>query len=128
MLALSKNAKLTSAATAKANDLFEKQYFEHVSPTGESAADLVIAEGYNYRIVGENLALGDFKSEKELVDAWMASEGHRENILKKDYQEIGVASKLSKFEGRITWVSVQIFGTRAPECVLYPRSKFKIAD
>jgi len=113
---LSKNSKLTAAATAKAADLFEKQYFEHVSPTGESAADLVIAEGYNYKIVGENLALGDFQNEKELVDAWMASPGHRENILKEDYEEIGVASLLSKFEGRITWISVQIFGTCAPEC------------
>lgn len=115
---VSKNSKLTAAATAKAKDLFARQYFEHLSPTGESAADLVIAEGYNYKIVGENLALGDFKSEKELVDAWMASPGHRENILRSDYTEIGVASKLAKFEGRLTWISVQIFAEEAPQCTI----------
>jgi uncharacterized protein YkwD len=113
---LSQNSQLTAAAQEKVNDMFTRQYFEHVSPTGESAADLVIAEGYNYRIVGENLALGDFKDEKDLVDAWMASPGHRENILKSDYQDIGVASKLSTYQGRLTWISVQEFGDLAPNC------------
>jgi uncharacterized protein YkwD len=113
---LSQNTKLTAAALEKVNDMFVREYFEHISPTGESAADLVIAEGYNYRIVGENLALGDFKNEKDLVDAWMASPGHRENILKTDYQEIGVASKLSIYKERLTWISVQEFGTKAPNC------------
>ena len=121
---LSQNSQLTAAAQAKVDDLFAREYFEHVSPTGESAADLVIAEGYNYRIVGENLALGDFKDEKDLVDAWMASPGHRENILKIDYEDIGVASKLSIYKDRLTWISVQEFGTKAPNCS-FPDSNLK---
>lgn len=122
--ALSKNDLLTKVATARAKDLFAKQYFEHTSPTGETAADVALEVGYNYKIIGENLALGDFKNEKDLVDAWMASPGHRENILKTDYEEIGVASILDEYEGRITWISVQIFGTKSPNCT-FPNQNLK---
>lgn len=113
---LSQNSQLEEASKKRALDMFEKQYFAHTSPTGEGAADLVKAEGYQYKIIGENLALGDFKDEKELVDAWMASPGHRANILNPGYKEIGVASKLDQFNNRLTWISVQIFATKAPQC------------
>ena len=97
--------------------MFQKQYFEHVSPTGVSPDQLVLAAGYNYKVTGENLALGDFKDEKDLVDAWMGSPGHRANILNPEYTEIGVASGLNKFEDRdMTWLSVQEFGSPAPNC------------
>lgn len=115
--ALTKNTNLTTAATAKVDDMFAKQYFEHVSPSGVAPADLVKQSGYNYKTTGENLALGDFKDEKDLVDAWMNSPGHRANILNIDYTEIGVASKLDNFEDRRpTWLSVQEFGKPLPNC------------
>lgn len=115
--ALIKNTTLTTAATTKVNDMFAKQYFEHVSPSGVAPADLVKQTGYNYKTTGENLALGDFKDEKDLVDAWMNSPGHRANILNVDYTEIGVASKLDNFEDRKpTWLSVQEFGKPLPNC------------
>ena len=114
---LNDNILLQKAAETKAQDMFLRQYFEHTSPTGEGAADLVLRQGYHYKFVGENLALGDFIDEKDLVDAWMASEGHRHNILSPDYQEIGVAAVLGQYEGRTTWISVQEFATPMPQCV-----------
>ncbi len=113
---LFENTKLDGAAEAKTKDMFLLQYFEHTSPTGKTASDLVTASGYSYKYVGENLALGDFQNEKDLVDAWMASEGHRKNILNPDYKEIGVAAILDNYQGRETWISVQEFGTKMPNC------------
>lgn len=114
---LTSNPILVQAAQTKVDDMFENQYFEHVSPTGISPDKLVLSVGYNYRVTGENLALGDFKDEKDLVDAWMASPGHRANILNPDYTEIGISSGLNKFSNRgTTWISVQEFGKPAPNC------------
>jgi len=114
---LTKNDLLTAAAQKKVDDMFLKQYFEHVSPTGVAPSDLVKSVGYKYQVTGENLALGDFKDEKDLVDAWMNSPGHRANILNKDYTEIGVASELNKYQDwGTTWMSVQEFGKPASNC------------
>lgn len=114
--ALTLNTNLANAAQAKTDDMFENQYFEHISPSGKTPAQLVLENNYNYKFTGENLALGDFDDEKELVDAWMASPGHRANIMNKDFTEIGVASDLSDYQGRNTWISVQEFGSPAPNC------------
>lgn len=113
---LTENSKLDSAALAKANDIFAKQYFEHVSPSGVGPGDLATAAGYAYIIEGENLALGDFATDQEIVAAWMASPGHRENILNTHYREIGVAVKQGMYEGRMVWVGVQEFGTPRSDC------------
>lgn len=114
---LVKNNLLTKSAATKVQDMFAKQYFEHVSPDGVSPSQLVKSEGYDYKVTGENLALGNFKDEKDLVDAWMASPGHRANILNTDYTEIGVASGLQEYQDRgVTWLSVQEFGKPLPNC------------
>lgn len=117
--ALSMNLLLTQAAQKKVDDMFENQYFDHVSPSGTTPSDLVISVGYNYKYTGENLALGNFPDEKQLVDAWMASPGHRANILNQNYTEIGVAVGTGPFEDREnTLISVQEFGSPAPNCTL----------
>lgn len=113
---LETNKILTLAAQNKTDDMITTQYFDHVSPSGKTPAQLVAETGYNYKTTGENLALGDFKDEKDLVDAWMASPGHRANILNKSYTEIGVASGLGNIENRNTWLAVQEFGKPAPNC------------
>lgn len=114
--ALTLNTNLAAAAQAKTDDMFAKQYFEHTSTTGVTTGQLVLDEGYNYKVTGQNLALGDFKDEKDLVDAWMASPGHRANIMNTEYTEIGVAAGLSDYQGRNTWIAVQEFGKPAPNC------------
>lgn len=114
---LTQNSLLIQAAQKKVDDMFLKQYFEHVSPDGVKPSDLVLSVGYQYKVTGENLALGDFKDEKDLVDAWMNSPGHRANILNSDYTEIGVATGLSNYQdwGK-TWMAVQEFGKPLPKC------------
>lgn len=116
--ALSTEAKLTAMAQAKVDDMFNKQYFEHESPTGVGPGDLAETAGYNYLIVGENLALGNFKDDTTLLEAWMNSPGHRENILNPKYEEIGVAVKRGVYEGRTVWMAAQEFGRPASDCLL----------
>ncbi len=114
--ALTENITLNRNAQLKVDDMFAKQYFEHVSPSGVGPGDLAKTVGYAYVIVGENLALGDFGSDAKLVDAWMNSPGHRANILNAHYQEIGVAVGKGMYEGRNTWLAVQSFGMPLSAC------------
>lgn len=114
--ALVENYKLNRDAQMKVDDMFAKQYFEHVSPSGVGPADLAQAVGYAYVIVGENLALGDFNGDAGVVTAWMNSPGHRANILNTHYQEIGVAVGKGMYEGHTTWLAVQSFGMPLSAC------------
>lgn len=116
LLALVENLTLDRDAQMKVEDMFAKQYFEHVSPLGIGPADLAKAVGYAYVVVGENLALGDFGNDTGVVTAWMNSPGHRANILKPQYQEIGVAVEKGMYQGRETWLAVQSFGTPLSAC------------
>ncbi len=114
--ALIENSTLDRDAKIKLDDMFAKQYFEHESPTGVGPSDIANAVGYQYILVGENLALGDFGSDEKLVKAWMDSPGHRANILNAHYQEIGVAVGKGMYEGRLTWLAVQSFGMPLSSC------------
>ena len=113
---LARNAQLDAAAIMKVHDMFTRQYFEHVSPSGKDASALVSGAGYEYLWVGENLALGIFESEKALVDAWMKSPGHRANILNTHFEEIGVVVDEGQFEGKHVWLAVQEFGKPSSSC------------
>jgi uncharacterized protein YukE len=124
LLPLKMNARLNQAAQAKVQDMFALQYFEHISPTGDGPSDLAKQANYKYIVVGENLALGNFKDDATLVEAWMNSPGHRENILNARYQEIGVAVGQGMFEGKRVWLAVQEFGTPISACP-QPSTEFK---
>lgn len=113
---LKENKKLDKSAQMKVDDMFAKQYFEHVSPSGVGVSDLGDKVGYEYIIIGENLALGNFKDSQSLLDAWMASPGHRANILNDKYTEIGVAIGKGEFRGENTWIAVQHFGLPRSAC------------
>ncbi len=115
---LTENSKLNLSAKIKLDDMFKNQYFEHISPNGTGIADLGDRVSYQYIVIGENLALGNFRDDKALVDAWMASPGHRANILNKNYTEIGVAVGHGMYEGRDTWLAVQHFGLPRSSCPL----------
>lgn len=113
---LKENSKLNLSAQMKLDDMFKQQYFEHVSPNGIGVADLGSRVSYKYIIIGENLALGNFKDSQALLDAWMASPGHRANILNKSYAEIGVAVGHGMFRGQDTWMAVQHFALPRSAC------------
>lgn len=110
------NLKLESSALIKVEDMMDLQYFEHVSPEGVSVSDLGNKVNYDYIIIGENLALGNFTDDRDLVDAWMASPGHRANILNKNYTEIGISIGRGYFNDRKVWFAVQHFGTPKDLC------------
>ena len=114
--ALKPSAKLSQAATKKAQDMFARQYFEHESPDGRGPGDLADSVNYAFIRVGENLASGNFKSEEELVQAWMDSPGHRENILHTGFSEIGISAIKGTFEGSQVWMSVQEFALPLSSC------------
>ncbi len=114
--ALKENLELNQAAKAKVADMFKLQYFEHESPTGRGPADLAESAGYSYIVIGENLALGNFENDEELVTAWMNSPGHRANMLNKNFMEIGMAVGRGSFEGKQVWLAVQEFGKPTSAC------------
>ncbi len=126
---LKENSTLDKVAERKLKDMFAQQYFEHINPQGKGPSDLADAEGYKYILIGENLALGNFKDDATLVDAWMHSPGHRANILNTKYREIGVAVGKGQYEGHETWLAVQSFGAAASICPQPPASnQTQIAD
>ena len=105
------DTKLSAAAAVKAADMFARNYWAHVSPVGTQPWYFVTEAGYSYRYAGENLAR-DFSDAKSVVDAWVASPSHRENLLNSRYQDIGIAVIDGQLEGRETTLVVQLFGTK----------------
>ncbi len=108
--------QLGHSATLKADDMFARQYFDHVSPQGISASDLVKDAGYNFELIGENLALGNFGTDQKLVAAWMNSPKHKANILNPKFTEIGVSASKGTYKGEKQWIFVQHFGRPVPNC------------
>jgi uncharacterized protein YkwD len=82
------NGELDTAAQAKANDMANRNYWNHVTPEGNQPWTFVNTQNYNYKDLGENLAAG-FNNEKTTVTAWMASPSHRENMLNSIYSDVG---------------------------------------
>lgn len=117
---LTLNQKLSNSAISKVDDMFQLQYFEHTSPSGKTAADLVRVEGYDFQSVGENLALGDFGNDQKLVQAWMNSPLHKKNILNPKFTEIGLAIAKGTYNGDTQWLAVQHFGRPSPVCEPVP--------
>jgi len=104
------NDQLSRAASSKAGDMFAKNYWAHFGPDGLSPWDFIIKSGYQYEYAGENLAK-NFLFSQGVVDAWMNSPTHRDNLLKKEYSEVGFAIVNGMLNGEETTLVVQMFGT-----------------
>lgn len=111
---LSTNPQLSAAALAKANDMLEKQYWDHFGPNGESPWQFIRAAGYDYVYAGENLAKG-FRTAEGIHEAWMASPTHKANIVSGNYKDIGVAVVEGELLGKQTTLVVQMFGNLTDE-------------
>lgn len=103
------NSALTSAAHQKAEDMFKDQYWAHISPDGTEPWDFILGQNYDYIYAGENLAK-NFSNSKDVVEAWMKSTSHKENLLSPNYDEIGFAVVNGVIEGYETTLVVQMFG------------------
>lgn len=108
---LTVNQYLLRAAKNKALDMFKNNYFAHTSPSGATPWHWIEESGYDYKFAGENLAI-NFTNVEEQHKAWMESLTHRKNILNQKYKEIGVAAEEGYIDGRLTTVTVQMFGSR----------------
>lgn len=105
------NDALNRAAANRIDDMLAKHYFAHVSPDGVQPFVWATRQGYRYRLIGENLALGYRGT--AVVDGWMHSPGHRENILERSFDEVGIAvADTSPRKGYRAPLVVALYGTR----------------
>ncbi len=97
---LRENVKLDKAALGHSNDMVAEGYFDHTTPSGTSFVDRILSAGYVKRdagwVLGENLAwgTGDLSTPDGVMTSWMNSPGHKANILKRAYREVGIGIHL----------------------------------
>lgn len=96
LVALRENPRLRRAALAHSSDMVRAGYFAHTAPGGDTFVDRILAARYTRRSdgwrLGENLAwgTGELGTARGIHEAWMRSSGHRANILKPAYRELGI--------------------------------------
>ncbi len=87
------NTALFEAAAVHSADMAARGYFDHTSPEGSTVGTRVTAQGYTWRFVGENIAAGQ-RSMDSVMNSWLTSPGHCENIMRASAQEVGLACVL----------------------------------
>jgi len=123
---------LATLAHAHSQDMIDRQFFCHINPEGDGPderAKLGQAGSHKftpiippYISVGENIARG-FRSPKAVMEAWMNSEHHRENILNPNYTHIGISYCKVAEECSINYVWTQNFATRDPEIIIITKGR-----
>lgn len=103
---LSENWQLSRVARYKSQDMIDKKYFSHTSPTYGSPFDMIKNFGIRYRTSGENIAYGQ-RTPSEVMNSWMNSPGHRQNILSPNYSQIGFGVARSS-SGQLYWTQMFI--------------------
>jgi uncharacterized protein YkwD len=96
---------LGGVALGHANDMAENNYFEHEDLAGHTPADRVRAVGYREKLVGENIAFGP-RTADEVVQGWLDSPGHCENIMDPRFAEMGIAYAAGRGKRGLYWVQV----------------------
>jgi hypothetical protein len=107
---LTDNSELDQAAANKAADMFSKDYWAHNAPDGTTPWVFIKNTGYNYIYAGENLARG-FNSASDVINAWMNSPEHRQNVLSPNYQNVGFAVATGTLSGEDTVLVVEMLGS-----------------
>lgn len=88
--ALAWNASITTAAYGHSLDMATRNYFSHTSADGRTLGTRVTATGYGWQAVGENIAAG-YGTVAQVVDGWMASDGHCANLMGASFVHMGLA-------------------------------------
>src|SRR5690606_28313263 len=101
--------RLTLAATKKAQDMLANDYWAHTSPQGVSPWEWIKDARYGYSYAGENLAK-NFSTAGSVVNAWMHSENHRDNVLNAHYRDVGFGVVDGKLDGQPTTLVVAMYG------------------
>lgn len=102
---VSTDERLRTAAREHSEDMAANDYFSHTGLDGRSPFDRMGDAGYP-NPAGENIAYG-YRTPAEVMDGWMNSDGHRDNLLTCSHQAIGVGLAFDP-NGRPYWT--QVFG------------------
>ena len=93
------NNTLNEIAKTRATEIVTS--FSHSRPDGSSCFSAIDKYNIRWRTLGENIA-GGYKSPSSVMNAWMNSDGHRANILNKDFESVGIACY--NYNGTYYWV------------------------
>jgi uncharacterized protein YkwD len=116
------DSRLQKAADDRMKDMEEQEYWAHESPDGRSPFTWLRTENYDFEFAGENLACG-FETNEVLVQSWMESPGHRDNILSPFYADCGIAIIDGSTKGRAAGKSVVVMFGRTQRPVVQPSAK-----
>jgi uncharacterized protein YkwD len=96
---LTEAAEVDSVAVARVLDMASTGYFAHESPSGTNAVQLLRAGGVSWVVAGENIGRSDGYALTEAIRvihrAWMASTGHRDNVLDPRFTRVGIAAAIA---------------------------------
>lgn len=106
LIPLKANWQLSRIARYKSQDMINKNYFSHYSPTYGSPFSMIESFGIRFSAAGENIAMGQ-KTAAQVMNSWMNSPGHRANILSAAYTEIGTGVSKNK-NGVYYWTQMFI--------------------
>lgn len=101
--------KLNVTARWHAMDMAVGNYFDHTDRQGRTVGQRLQSMGYRFNYCGQNIAAGQ-KTPEEVVAAWMNSPPHRQNILRREFREMGLAF-VENPNSRYSRYWVQDFGT-----------------
>ena len=96
--------RLSNIARHKSQDMKDRQYFSHDSPVYGSPFEMLTSFGVHYRRAGENIAKGQQTADR-VVNAWLKSPGHRDNILDPTFNKIGMGLVWDK-QGNSYWTQL----------------------
>ncbi|MFP5391035.1 MAG: CAP domain-containing protein [Gammaproteobacteria bacterium] len=98
---------LGQASLAHSSDMAANKYFAHKARDGSVAGERALRAGYHWRVVGENIAVGQLTPE-EAVAGWLASPGHCVNVMHPGFTEMGAAYavRMERYPGRVYWTQV----------------------
>jgi uncharacterized protein YkwD len=108
------NAALRQAALGHSTEMVDLSYFEHTSPAGLTFVQRIVDTGYTRGArtweVGENLVWGTgvLSTPQSLVTSWMNSPPHRENLLRSQFREIGIAAVVGTPKSRLDLTGVTV--------------------
>src|SRR5947209_1356850 len=97
--------RLNRSAQGWTNAMVERNYFGH----GSNFAARISAVGFNWSMAGENIAAG-FGTPRQLVDGWMSSTGHCENILNPAFREVGTGVSAGSLDGTSSGTWTEDYG------------------
>lgn len=87
---LSLDPRLGASARHHSRDMARRGYMSHQGSDGTGPLDRIRSTGYRAAVWGENVASG-YRTADQVVNAWMDSPEHRDNILDCDYAQMGIA-------------------------------------